>query len=403
MKKACLTAIGVALLLVGAARMLGAAEPLVVRLQSAETAGLLRGSEMATLRVPIAPPQPAPVGFQLLHRGKPVRAQFTSHHRGDGRIEAVTIDWIDNYLPYETRQYELHYGPKVSTTPLANRLQLVEKTDRYRISNRELVVWSLRKDLAGLATFQNRQRKPHLDYVQATSEGLTFQLKNGPRRRLADRKPNSVTVTRRGPLLCAFRYVYANWPPGAQSTVDLEFLGTKSWLHAVWELRGAANIQAIGGELNLILNRGEKMIDFGAGDFVYTTVRKGQQAVLRARPQQRGGEPPWVVLRGATKALRRLAEAPRGNPNDRLGGWLHVMDNERCTAFALRDFGHRHIDQFAIRGDGRLTWLRSVQDRRSERVRLEFWIHFVTMPVHRGARTSPQAMRSPPVAKLLTD
>jgi hypothetical protein len=90
--------------------------------------------------------------------------------------------------------------------------------------------------------------------------------------------------------------------------------------------------------------------------------------------------------------------APNRFATPQVHGWAHVMDSRRCTALAVGDFAEESSDQITIDGGGELSWAREVARRpdgggRSQR--LEFWLHFVTMPVHIGARTSPRSMQEP--------
>ena len=171
---------------------------------------------------------------------------------------------------------------------------------------------------------------------------------------------------------------------------------TKSWVRAVWTLHGAPALSGLGSELTLELEGREKLIDFGGNDFVYTTVRANELAVLDARPPSDDAtESTWTILKGSADALQPHIVAPPGQPQSGVAGWAHVMDATRCTAISLTDFARAAHDRIEVGGDGRLLLWRTLNGRQEERTVFEFAIHFVGMPVHIGARTSPQSMRSP--------
>src|SRR5262249_49784896 len=139
-------------------------------------------------------------------------------------------------------------------------------------------------------------------------------------------------------------------------------------------------ISGLGAELNLNVDGKETLIDFGAGSLVYARLRAGETAVLR----QEG--PRWRTLVGKSgSAEPYVVSSPTAG---RAEAWAHVMDTQRCTAVALADFA-KSDGEIAIDADGRLRL------HRQGTKQLRFWLHFVSMPVHVGAATSPQAMLAP--------
>jgi hypothetical protein len=76
------------------------------------------------------------------------------------------------------------------------------------------------------------------------------------------------------------------------------------------------------------------------------------------------------------------------------------MDKERCTAVALADFAaDKQRSIISANADGLLqigrTFAPQGEAAPRGRKQLRFWLHFVGMPVHVGALTSPQAMLAP--------
>jgi hypothetical protein len=132
-------------------------------------------------------------------------------------------------------------------------------------------------------------------------------------------------------------------------------------------------------DLNLLVQGTPTLVDFGAGSLVYTTLRKGESALLRP------GQSRWEVLQGPAGDLRPFVLGPQGKDARRAEGWAHVMDRQRCTALAVADFDR---DEIQADADGRLRVRRPARE-------LRLWLHFVAMPVQVGALTSPQAMLAP--------
>jgi hypothetical protein len=77
------------------------------------------------------------------------------------------------------------------------------------------------------------------------------------------------------------------------------------------------------------------------------------------------------------------------------------MDATRCTALAIADFGRNARDRIQIDKDGVVQIARDFTGDSASSApprgpkTLRFWFHFVPMPVHIGAATSPQAMLAP--------
>src|SRR5437867_5887051 len=75
------------------------------------------------------------------------------------------------------------------------------------------------------------------------------------------------------------------------------------------------------------------------------------------------------------------------------------MDRERCAAVAMTDFAQRARDRIEVDADGRLQIWREFAGSSAVPLAgqksLTFWLHFVPMPPHVGAVTSPQSMQSP--------
>jgi hypothetical protein len=75
------------------------------------------------------------------------------------------------------------------------------------------------------------------------------------------------------------------------------------------------------------------------------------------------------------------------------------MDATRCSAVAIDGFGRASHDRILIDAEGRVQFWRDFAARGATPPKgpktLTFWFHFVPMPVHVGAATSPQSMLAP--------
>src|SRR5262249_36555006 len=136
----------------------------------------------------------------------------------------------------------------------------------------------------------------------------------------------------------------------------------------------------IGADLKLDL-ASPAWVDFGAGTGVYVALKKGETAVLRGWMVPRPRSTDWETLVGDQKYV-----VGDGRP---AAGWAHAMDRTRCTAIARERFGHSPTrDEIAVDADGGLRLVKGGGH-------LRFWLHFVPMPPHVGAVTSPQSMMNP--------
>lgn len=373
-----------------------AAQPaalLSVPFQVRETAGIRRRNDVITVRSTEPRIVEHAGGFRVVRGDQIVPAQVRLV-KWPGEPPQLVVDFIDHFRPFESRDYALELTAEPTPAEPTEGLTLTQANDAFRIDSSGLVFWTIPRNLAGLLDFSWKET----DYVADDSAGLYFSGRDGKRVLLADRPPSSVGIERTGGLAVGLRFDYADWPPGARSRVHLEFPRTKSWIHATWSIEGdTETAHTIGCELKLRLDGSESLLDFGAGDFVYATVTAQQAARLEAGPRD-SGTVPWRVLHGAADALEPIFVAPRDVPTPAVHGWAHVLDDHRATALAIGAFGEATRDLIAADGRGRLTWTRTFDDSTGSATqprRLEFWLHFVTMPVHIGARTSPRSMQEP--------
>ena len=121
------------------------------------------------------------------------------------------------------------------------------------------------------------------------------------------------------------------------------------------------------------------LVDFGAGTYVYVTLRSGEAARLRAASGT------WRI---------DVAGEPYAEGRASVEGWAHIMDAARAAAVAVEGFGRTPSeDEMIVQSDGRLLLRRN--GLTGGQKNLHFWLHFVPMPVEVGAATNPQSMMTP--------
>lgn len=372
-------------------------------LEVSETAGIRRRNDVITARFPVSQISDGESEFRLLRGEEPIPAQFRRVERTDGAAEVV-LDFIDHFDPFESRRYVVAAGDREPDQRRADEptggLELSETADAFTVASGGAVRWTIRKDLDGLLDFAWR----NVDYVAGDAAGLFVDSAGAGRQRPVADSVTSASIERQGPIACALRFELGDWPPGASSELVLEFVRTKSWVRGLWTIHGdPRGIDQFGVDLHLQLEDPESLVDFGAGDFVYATVTQGQAAQLVAGPREMS-HVPWEVTHGPHDQLRPIVTASRRHATPAVHGWAHVMDSRRCTALAVGRFGEDTVDSITVDGRGRLTWTRQWSENPADRSpQLEFWLHFVTMPVHIGARTGPRSMQEPLEVRWLTE
>jgi hypothetical protein len=214
-------------------------------------------------------------------------------------------------------------------------------------------------------------------------------------------------VTRSGPLAVGVRGrgETAVATGKAASIVDFDFPRSKSWVRVDWTVQDNDGlVTGMHASFYLHLEGTPTLVDFGAGSSVYVHLKDKQMALMRAG-RFNDTDLPWETLTGRDdptlpNALTPYVVAPKRTGSPPAEGWAHVMDRERCTAVAVADFAadkQRSTISTNSRGElqvGRVFAPDGAAPPRGLK-KLRFWLHFVSMPVHVGALTSPQAMLAP--------
>jgi hypothetical protein len=371
-----------------------------------ETAGIRRFGYPVTAELHFDPPLRDQEELRLLDNGKPVAAQFTRRRDDNALCRSVTLDFAVSPGPWETHEYVVESGLAASRSAQAKEMVSDPGDSSFHVRYGTELEFVVPKDLLG---FLRQVRTPRLEYLRAESPGLVILYRDNIHFRAGGPgphgKPTVGQVIKNGPLAATLRFQGTEALRGnrtVQSVVTLDFVRTKSWVQATWDVDDPSGFVAgLGLDLNLKLEGQPALIDFGAGTLVYALLRKGEEATLRAGTLGRraAGQPSWQVSTGPVGKPLPYVVAPPDGKGAAAEGWAHVMDRERCAAVAVKGFADPGQEaEIAADASGRLQiWRRFGRGGSAPPgpKRLTFWLHFVPMPVHVGAATSPQAMLAP--------
>lgn len=352
-----------------------------------ETAGIRRFGYPVTAVCPLTSAEQSSGHFRLLQAGKPVSAQFTPFPERN----VVEVDFAVSLAPGEQRTYHLEWRPGNAESASKDGMTVETQADALHIRNGHELEFIVPRYLLG---FLRQVKVPAFGYLGSGTGGLWIQYKDAIGFRAGGKgpegEPTRVQVVKAGPWVAKLRFESTEPLRGGRkvaSVVEMEFPRTKSWVQVDWTVADPNGfIAGLGAEVPLHLNEAPVLVDFGAGSLVYTPLMRGQSALLRGSSQS------WAVDTGPWNERTPYVVGPAGQ---RAEGWAHVMDDQRCTALAIDRFGqHRRNDTIEVTPDRRLTFTKTFPLADGVK-HLTFWLHFVTMPVHVGAATSPQSMLAP--------
>jgi hypothetical protein len=377
----------------------GAEDVSRIKLTVSETAGIRRFGYPVSAVLPLDKDSIKVGRFRLLEDNKPIAAQFSP------RPDAVIVDFNVNHGPFEKKTYVVEYGPGVTPGPASRGGMKVEKEKgTIHIIGGGGLEYVIPDDGVGLL---HQVRGGKTEYLRKDSLGLWIGHGGGKVHRVGEArpsdKPTTAKVTRSGPMAVALRLdgvELLGRKESVSSVVEMEFPRSKSWVHVNWTVDDPDGIVT---DLGLVMDlnvEGRTLVDYGAGSMVYVALDKGQETRMRAGSLTgKARDPFWEVLVGAPGALKPYVVAP-SNSKVPAEGWAHVLDKDRCTAVAVEGFASMGQEAgISADGAGRLKITRTFS--KSDRVaprgpkRLTFWLHFVSVPVQVGAKTSPQAMLAP--------
>jgi hypothetical protein len=337
----------------------------------------------------------------LLSGDKPVTAQFRPHGDADKGIRSVSLDFNSSVGALKREEYVVEYGSGIPTSKpkLGLRVETLEK--EFRVIHPSGLEFRVSRDSAGILT---DVRAGKIRYLSTGSKGLKAQIKSGETFDLSALQESKVVKKGSLAVTLQFQTFQDGTPHRFPSALSMEFPISKSWVRFDWSIEDRlGDIIALGAEWNLMMLGEPTLVDFGAGSSVYGQLRRGETMRLRQNPAERlAGLPRWETFLGAGRELKPFVVSPGSTtpPERDAEGWAHVMDRERCTAVAVADFAaSKDGADITVEADGRLRLWRHFGKEGSGSTKgpkqLTFWLHFVGMPVHVGAATSPQAMLAP--------
>jgi len=376
--------------------------------QLKETAGLRRFGYPVSIVLPQDVVGPK---FRLELDGKAVSAQFRVV-KDEKAPDRVVLDFTSSLGPLESESYVVHSGDDVAAGPEPSKgMSVVKEGNAFRVSNGSVLSYSAPESLGN---FLSSVRNSNLEFIkngpdelsgpEPFSNSRTPTVKRnrsyglfvqGPENAVASANSWKASITRNGPFAIGLRFqgisTFENGKTVA-STLDLSFPSSKSWVEARWTIDDTDGVVTrVGADLQLLLDSGPTLVDFGANNTVYGVLKANELMMLEAGHDL---ENAWLVRKGGPGRPIPFASATSKSAAP-AEGWAHIIDKSRCTALAVADFGRHHRDSIGVRGDGRIQFDRRFVAQSKQPKTFHFWLHFVTNPVQIGALTSPQAMLAP--------
>lgn len=389
-----------------AATSIASAAPLAVEVR--ETAGIARFGYPVTGTFSWT--QDKPAGFRLLLEGRPVEAQF-SQIGAKEHDSQWDVDFNLDLAPFEQRTFQIE---PLASSPGESRASgglILERANGAIRLRRPGLDFETPENLFQLL---RAAKSPQQDYFVPDSAKFFIRDSQGKRRQIGPGSAPSdapkVEIIKSGPLCAALqstsRAAGGDGPP-LTTKLRLDFPRSKSWVRVEWTVEGGGAVEALGAEFQLRLAPAKgrpTLVDFGAPSSVYTALQPSQRTVFRASPPTSDGKHPWEITRGADDRMLPYVVGLEGDARP-VEGWVHVMDEQLCTAIAVDRFARETSDRIEAAADGRVQIWRENPKRtgaESPKARtLIFWLHFVPSPPHVGAVTSPQSMQSPPEVRVI--
>jgi hypothetical protein len=314
----------------------------------------------------------------------------------------VVLEFNASPGPFEVENYVVIAGDDGQPNPEPRGgMSVKAENGTIDVTHQPYITYSLAESLAG---FLRSVRNSGTEFLRPNSAGFFVSFRGRKSYLEATRgaaaKLPRVQLTRQGPMAAGLSLDHA---------IQLDETSHLASSIADPEDR----IESMGLDLDLRLEGEPILIDCGARSTVYTTLEPRERIVFEAgHPLDiQGRELHWAIRKGSSTSPLLLEACGEKGSGREPEGWVHVMDRTRCTAMAVADFGkpaqaHGTHDRFEIEAKGLLRFERRFRTEKPEarsakspaldmKKNLRFWIHFVTMPVQLGAKTSPQAMLAP--------
>lgn len=387
-----------------------------------EKSGIRRFGYPVETRLELPRPVSNKTGFRLVGPGGPIPAQFRpaldSERPGAESSQFWWLDFSISVLPFESRRLAVEFGDGIEASGDSGGLKLEALADKFQISSGNALRWQIPKNLRGLPVSLTHS---NVEQLLSGAEGLFVRLADGSKVPLAElvgsRSDEGWRVDRSGSRAVALLWKgnhASTRLPDSKSTIELQFVNTKSWVRVDWRLDApVGKCLGIGYDLRMDVGKpvagrakNPTLVDFGATTWVYAQLAVGEEASLmgfakKLNPEN-GVQRRWELTHGAIGSAQPYVSGPDNASNQAAEGWAHIMDAQKCLALAVDQFSVASQDSIHVRGDGTVTIERRVIDTaRSAQQDLRFWLHFVGNPPHVTAATSPQAMLAPLEVRLI--
>lgn len=350
--------------------------------------------------------------YRLTRSGLEVPAQFREVG-AESEHPSMIFDFNASPGPMETEEYTIEFGTEVNPGVEPSRgLVASHEAGKFRIANLPYLMYEIPDDLAG---FIASIKSSELEFLTPKSQGLFLKVdgkSNGESRLRLAASGNKSTAcwTRKGPVAVGLQFkgtLATSSGRPLETTVDLSFVNSKSWIETSWTVEDPDDrIDSLGVDLEMKLDGLPALVDCGASSTVYSHLRDAESLTFMGRPATQSDDrlPRWIVEQGGMHGRKPFATAV---PGDRAPeGWIHLMDRTRCSALAVADFAVFATDRILVEPTGRIElerrFTKTIPPRTSSHHKsMRFWLHVVPMPVQVGAVTSPQAMLAPLVLEWI--
>ncbi|WP_435006300.1 hypothetical protein P12x_003899 [Tundrisphaera lichenicola] len=336
--------------------------------------------------------------FRLLRNGRSIPAQFRVVKGATGRDE-THLDFIASPEPLEVGQYQVLFGREIEPGPEPkDGLSLQERDGHYLVILGGTTTFEIDRSSTNFLRSVGSARLPFLDELAGGLRILTNGVLKPPSS--PESGQSIIEVTRHGPMAVGFRSVQS-WSDSSKIRLELTIPSSKSWIEVIATIDDpGGKVEGLQFDLDLKIEGSPTLVDLGAGSTVYGQIKDDERMEMTA--ELAIGNPDrtsWIVRKGRGSAPDILATSTAQSPQSP-EGWAHVMDNRRCSALGIAQFGNSGArDLISVEANGRTRILRKYALPKTTpppgSKSLTFWLHFVPMPVQVGAATSPQSMMAP--------
>ena len=353
----------------------------------AENVGIRRFFYPVDARVPFSDGELSNISMAELRReGIPVPATYTALSRWpDGSVQWLAINFNTSIGPLETQVFTLD--------------RVVSERAKVN-ARRGLVVTDFESDIqVGRLRFA-KNASPLIRSVDFSGEqigigtnGIRVTDRMG-RTHGIDRDAVTFEIIREGQQFVEVRYK-GKIELDSKSNIPFELSvglpNSKSWFKATIEIDDPeSQVSMISFHTPLSFGEGRLVWDFGTDRWTYGSLREMGDSVRLTTDTDAEGDSEWTVAM-TVDGETSLYEVSAGLST--VSGWGHLQGQDHVVAFGIDHFGREPGSySMAVTGDGQLSLERTVNGGAKK---LTIYQHFVSVPVHVGAATSPMSMLNP--------